>query len=426
MYTIVLMAALSTAPDGPQFNGLFRNSGSGCTGTTAASNGSCYGTCSGSCYGSCTGSSYACYGSCHGSSCQGGGFGSRIRAFFNRNNSCYGSCHGQSTGCTGSGYSCSGYSCQGGGTFAPVPGGSFPGGSFPPPPMGGEFAPPTSTSFIVPSDGCQTCGVPLGTPTPVAAGYGYPVRPTPFPPVPMTAPTVVPTAAPPVSPTVEESRTSARTTSGGPNRATVIVRLPADAKLFAEGRPLALESAERSFVSPVLPVGREFEYTFRAEYVRDGETISQAKKVTVRAGGTQTVEFADLTRRAPAAETKVEPPKVELTGRTAGVVPPANNPFLGGGATVPQVPAGRPATAERARITVKVPAGVTLYVDDKRNDRTDPTREFTTPPLPPGQDFAYVMKAERTRDGRPETQTQKITFRAGEIVTVDFTSWPTR
>ena len=36
------------------------------------------------------------------------------------------------------------------------------------------------------------------------------------------------------------------------------------------------------------------------------------------------------------------------------------------------------------------------------------------------------MKAERVRDGRPETQTQKVVFRAGEIVSVDFSAWPPR
>ena len=404
MYTLVLMATLSAAPDAAAFGGGLRDRlfGGGCSGTTA--NAACYGTCSGagSCYGSCTGSSYACYGSCTGC-CGGGGFGSRLRAFFHRNDSsCYGSCTGRSYACYGS---CSGFSCGG---FAPIPGGSIP--------TGGEFAPPApTTSFVAPpSGGCATCGVPLGTPTPVGAAYS-PMAPIP----------PVPTVSQP-APRVEESRSPTRAlATAGSNRATVVVRLPADAKLYAEGRPLALESAERSFVTPVLPAGREFEYTFRAEYVRDGETISQTKKVTVRAGGTMAVEFTDLTAKRPVTETKSESPKADLTSRPAT----PGNPFLGGttvptGPAVPQMPVGQPVSAERARITVKVPAGVTLYVDDKRNDRTEPTREFTTPPLPAGQEFAYTMKAERVRNGQPESQTQKITFRAGEIVTVDFSSWP--
>ena len=48
----------------------------------------------------------------------------------------------------------------------------------------------------------------------------------------------------------------------------------------------SLTGAERKFVSPELPAGQEFTYRFRAEYERDGETVSVTKKVPVRAGGT--------------------------------------------------------------------------------------------------------------------------------------------
>ncbi len=79
---------------------------------------------------------------------------------------------------------------------------------------------------------------------------------------------------------------------------------------------------------------------------------------------------------------------------------------------------------ERATITVKLPTDTVLYVDGAKNSRTDTIREFSTPPLPTGTEFSYVMKAERMRNGQPETQTQTIHFRAGELVTVDFTTWP--
>jgi uncharacterized protein (TIGR03000 family) len=65
-------------------------------------------------------------------------------------------------------------------------------------------------------------------------------------------------------------------------------------------------------------------------------------------------------------------------------------------------------------------------VDGKKNERTEPVREFSTPALKPGQEYAYLMKAEVTRDGRPESQLTKVTFRAGEIVTVDFTAAPAK
>ena len=82
-------------------------------------------------------------------------------------------------------------------------------------------------------------------------------------------------------------------TGNAASRATVIVKLPTDARLFADARPLSLTGPERKFVSPELPSGQEFTYRFRAEYERDGETVSVTKKVPVRAGSSVTVEFAD-------------------------------------------------------------------------------------------------------------------------------------
>jgi uncharacterized protein (TIGR03000 family) len=77
---------------------------------------------------------------------------------------------------------------------------------------------------------------------------------------------------------------------------------------------------------------------------------------------------------------------------------------------------------ERATITVKLPPGAVLYVDDKKSPSSEPVRQFTTPPIPTGKEFAYNMKAEVMRDGRPEMITQKVSFKAGDQLTVDFTA----
>ncbi|HET6573014.1 MAG TPA: TIGR03000 domain-containing protein [Fimbriiglobus sp.] len=387
MYSLILMTAMSGAPEAPQFNGFFRNLFNGCRGE------SCYG-----CYGSGVSRSAGCYGSCH-------GFGSRLRAFFSfGGGSCYGSGVSRSGGCYGSGYSCSGSSYSCGGGYGLPPAGGF---GVPPAPDG--FAPPAPAvpgSAYLPADGCGCCdGYTLGTPAPVADPFRAPF-------------TAAPTPMPPA--TVPEDRNARRVALSPPGndkaRGTVVVKLPADATLYAEGRPLALTSGERTFVTPPLPAGRDYTYSFRAEYVRDGETISQSKRVAVRPGHAATVEFADLTvaKRSP------KPDPIPLTRPASARAEPVSkpiNPFTGGPA---------PTAGERARITVKLPPGATLYVDGKRNDRTEPVREFSTPALEQGREYAYLMKAEVTRNGRPESQLTKVTFRAGEIVTVDFTAAPGR
>ncbi|MBY0458037.1 MAG: hypothetical protein K2V38_11910, partial [Gemmataceae bacterium] len=148
MYSVVLMTALTTAPDVPQFNGYFRDlfSGNSCSGCNGCNGGgvrySCYG-------GGCSGSvAYpaSCNGCC-GYSCHGGifglGLGDRMRSFFARDaygccgsNSynCTGySCNGYAASCFGSAYSCfggpsfgGGYSCQGGLTYPPPMLDTFP------------------------------------------------------------------------------------------------------------------------------------------------------------------------------------------------------------------------------------------------------------------------------------------------------------
>ena len=60
-------------------------------------------------------------------------------------------------------------------------------------------------------------------------------------------------------------------------------------------------------------------------------------------------------------------------------------------------------------------------MDDRKSPSNEPVRQFSTPPLPAGQEFAYLMRAEVVRNGQPETFTQKVPFRAGERVEVDFT-----
>ena len=118
------------------------------------------------------------------------------------------------------------------------------------------------------------------------------------------------------------------------SRATVIVKLPTDARLFADARQLSLTGSERKFVSPQLPSGQEFTYRFRAEYERDGETVSVTKKVPVRDGGTVTVEFADLT--AKVAQEK--PDKQEKPERNAGI----------GGGAVAAIPTSNPVSKSDA------------------------------------------------------------------------------
>lgn len=66
--------------------------------------------------------------------------------------------------------------------------------------------------------------------------------------------------------------------------ATIVVSLPADAKLTFDGEATASSSSQRVFVSPSLPAGQEYHYTLQAEVVVDGKAVTVSKTVAVRAG----------------------------------------------------------------------------------------------------------------------------------------------
>ena len=419
MYSLVLMTALTTAPETADFNGFFQNlfRGGGCSGTSASAG--CWGnfTPRYSCYGGgCAGSAYA-YGSCTGCSgsafaagCSGtssSGFGSRIRRWlgFGGCSGCSGyGCTGSGYGCTGSGYSCFGsaYSCFGGPAISYTPvlnGGLSCQGGLPmsaPPPM---FVPPPATPGVAPPPPT----IPYAPPESAPGGSGTAgVRPS-------------------------SAALVAEANGSGAARATVVVLVPADARLFADGRPLALTGTERRFVSPVLPAGQEFLYRFRVEYERDGETVSVTKKVPVRAGAQVQIEFTDLTARtAPRPiPSAVAGTATSGSGQPERPAVPSLSPAVAPAST-PEPPV-RPAlptspNLERTLITVKLPPGATLYVDERKSPSTSAVRQFSTPPLPVGREFAYLLRAEVVRNGQTETFTQKVPFRAGEKVEVDFTS----
>ena len=258
MYSLILMTAMSGAPEAPEFNGFFRNLFNGCQGE------SCYG-----CYGSGVSRSAGCYGSCH-------GFGSRIRTFFN-GGSCYGSGVSRSAGCYGASYACIGasYSCGGGYGVPPVSDG------FGVPPAADGFAPYAPPAPAVPGSahlpadaGCCGDGYTLGTPATVADPF-----PTPFS---TTPPTRMPAGPPASVPEDRNARRAALASPAGDDKArgTVVVKLPADAKLYAEGRPLTQTSGERTFVTPPLP-GRARLHLLVPGRVRAGRGDDQP----VEAGG---------------------------------------------------------------------------------------------------------------------------------------------
>ncbi len=291
MYSVMLAAMLTTTSATPEW---------GCHG--------CYG-CSGchSCYG-CSGYTYChgCCGGCYGYSCNAFSWGCSCYGCGCSGCSCYG-CWGCG-GCSCSGFFCSG-SYLGGPSFQSVGGCACTGPSF-------------SVFSHVPyysSCCCGCCGGCFGCSCCGCCG-GIVVSPPPaVDEKPAAGGSAAATAArikaleeelralkermPPgqpggVKPPRKPANDEANDLTAAP--AHVVIKLPADARLFVDDQPCPLTSDTRSFDTPELRPGEVYFYTIRAEVVRNGKPVTASRRATLRAGKETVVEFGDLAPRLTA------------------------------------------------------------------------------------------------------------------------------
>jgi uncharacterized protein (TIGR03000 family) len=206
MYSVVLMAALTTGMDLPD---------RGCRGCRG-----CCGCCGG-CYG----------GGCYGGGCYGGGYGGGCMGY---GGGCMGYGGGYGGGCMGYGGGCYGGGCYGGGYGGGCYGGGYGGGMM----MGGGM-------------------IMQGTVQPAGEK----------------------------APKPKEKRDE----SLAPAPAVILVSLPTDAKLLIDNEATSSTGTSRVFQSPTLNPGKEYQYTLKAEVVRDGKSVKAEQVVTVKAGQTTPV-----------------------------------------------------------------------------------------------------------------------------------------
>jgi uncharacterized protein (TIGR03000 family) len=108
--------------------------------------------------------------------------------------------------------------------------------------------------------------------------------------------------------------------------ATLIVRLPADARLLVEGRETKARGEVRRFHSPPLAAGQTFRYTLEASWTEDNKPVRRTRTVRVRAGE-QTdvdlrVEDKSVEQKSTGKTPTAKPPKE----RVPDVAPPDNKP----------------------------------------------------------------------------------------------------
>jgi uncharacterized protein (TIGR03000 family) len=80
-------------------------------------------------------------------------------------------------------------------------------------------------------------------------------------------------------------------------------------------------------------------------------------------------------------------------------------------------------TDTTAHIDVRVPASAEVWVEGAKTKQAGELRHFVSPPLTPGQDFVYDIRARWTDDnGKVVDQTRHVPVRAGSQVMENFTA----
>ncbi len=304
MYSMVLMAALTAAPDVSGFGYGCLGGCGGCTGpvvsVVSVGCGGC-GGCTGttSCFGSCYGGGRAsvfplfprvrarlagvfgggCHSSCHGSACYSSGTSSGCYSSACYGSSCYSS--GVSSGCYGSG--CYSSSCGGAMVSQGIPSACYGSACY-----GTSYQSPTPFGY-----GSGSC---IGTGGAVYYGADFHQG--------MMAPPVIGSgiidglgSAAPSVPTVTidhsaEYRAAQSKPAAAPARLTV--ELPATAKLYVDGTLVKGDSTSRNFHTPELPAGKTFYYDLKAEVVVNGRIVTEELRVLVKAGDANAESFEKL------------------------------------------------------------------------------------------------------------------------------------
>jgi len=99
------------------------------------------------------------------------------------------------------------------------------------------------------------------------------------------------------------------------------------------------------------------------------------------------------------------------------VTPPTSNYQYG----YSPAPAGADASAQ---LTVRVPANAEIWVNGSKTTSTGPVRQYQSPPLAPGKQYAYDLSARWTENGREVTQKQTVDVSPGAHVNVAFPTPP--
>jgi uncharacterized protein (TIGR03000 family) len=175
------------------------------------------------------------------------------------------------------------------------------------------------------------------------------------------------------------------TTPGQPTSASTLltVNVPADAKIYVNGKLTSTPGTQRQYISRDLSPGYRYTYRVRAEMKKDGKTLAETKIVEIRAGEGKALSF-DF--NSAVAEDDSDNDSDAAT-----------------------------------RLTVRLPADAKLFLAGKETRSTGEERTFRTGRMADGQAWDnYTVRAVAIVDGREVTREKTITLKAGNTHELSF------
>ena len=75
------------------------------------------------------------------------------------------------------------------------------------------------------------------------------------------------------------------------NAVLINIQVPPNAEVWFDGSTTMQTGSWRSFVTPALEPGRDYAYEIRARWTEGGRSVEQTRKITIRAGDRETLDF---------------------------------------------------------------------------------------------------------------------------------------
>lgn len=158
------------------------------------------------------------------------------------------------------------------------------------------------------------------------------------------------------------------------------LHVPGDAKVFINGVATTSSGLRRNYISRGLEAGKQYTFEVRAEVIRDGETVSETKSVTLGGGKSANLDM-------------------QLEGN--------------------ELVAGK---GVKTALIIRVPADAKIILAGQPTSSTGEVREFATDRLADGAWTNYPIRAEITKNGRTIVEERQITLKSGETkeISIDF------